>query len=214
MERGLQNHRFGDLMRGGAGGRGDLGGCPLNRLYEGMSLRETTEFLFVEDSPAPADCIFVFGGKHPARALRAAGLYLEGYAPRMLITGGDSRVLGRPEADALAEIAVAEGVPPEAILTERRSANTVENVLFGRAALEQAGLLPGMRRMLIVSAPWHMCRARLAVRRHFPSTVEVLACPDGRPEINRDNWTLTAEGRQQVFRELEKVRTYLLKGDG
>lgn len=186
----------------------------MNRLYEGMSLRETTEFLFLEDSPAPADCIFVFGGKHPARAHRAARLYLDGFAPRLLLTGGDSRALGRPEADALQELALAEGVPAEAVLLERRSANTVENVLFGREVLAQAGLLDQLRRLLIVSAPWHMYRAKMAVLRHFPPSVKVLACPDGRPEINRDNWTLTAEGRQQVLRELEKVRTYLLKGDG
>ncbi len=185
----------------------------MNRLYEGMSLREVTEHLFLSDDPAPADLIFVFGGRHLERAERAAELYREGFAPRVIVTGGDRRGTGRPEAEVLKEVLVAQGVPESAILPETRSANTIENVLLGRAALAAAGWLDGLGSVLLVSAPYHMRRASLAFTRHFPG-VSVRCCPDRRTDITADNWSLTAEGRQLVFRELEKVRAYLLKGDG
>lgn len=76
-----------------------------------------------------------------------------------------------------------------------------------------AGWLEGLRSALLVSAPYHMRRASQAFTRHFPG-VTVRCCPDRRRELTADNWSLSAEGRQLVFRELEKVRAYVYRGDG
>lgn len=185
----------------------------MNRLYEGMSLHEVTEHLFLRDDPARSDLIFVFGGRKLERAERAAELYQQGFAPRVLVTGGDKRGTGRPEAAVLGEVLLARGVPPAAILTETRSGNTVENVLYGRAALEEAGWLSELASALLVSAPYHMRRASQVFARYFPG-VTVRCCPDHRADLTVANWPLSAEGRQIVFRELEKVRTYVYRGDG
>ena len=186
-------------------------GWPLPRLYEGMTIADITEFLFLEDEPAVAELIFVFGGRNEARALRAAELYRQGLAPRVLIAGGYNRELGQVEAQFLGRLAVEQGVRQEDLLLETRSANTEENVAMGRELLEKLGLVP-REAVLLVSAPFHMRRARLTFERYFPG-VKALCCPDGRPEVRRDNWWQTEEARRLVFRELEKVRTLQQRGD-
>lgn len=185
-------------------------GWPVPRLYEGMTIADISDFLFLEDEPVCAELIFVFGGKNPQRALRAAELYKAGLAPRILVTGGFSRALGEVEADFLVGIMKQEGVPPEVVLREDRSANTEENVVMGREVLAKAGLL-AMNRVLLVSAPSHMRRARMVFEHYFPG-VQSICCPDRRDQPGRDNWWMSEEGRQMVFRELEKVRSLQHRG--
>lgn len=185
-------------------------GWPIPRLYEGMTIADITEFLFLEDEPAAAELIFVFGGRNQARALRAAELYRRGLAPRVLIAGGFNRELGDVEAQFLGRLAVEQGVQEEDLLLELRSANTEENVAMGRDLLEKLGCLP-RDTVLLVSAPLHMRRARLTFERYFPG-VKALCCPDGRTDVTRTNWWQTEEGRRLVFRELEKVRSLQQRG--
>lgn len=178
-----------------------------------MSLREVTEFLFVEDEPQPADLILVLGGKHRERAEKAADLYRRGLAPRVLIVGGDARATQLPEAEVLKHHCVELGVPEAAIWTDTRSVRTLEHVLAATRLIEANLGWENVRRILCVSSPVHMRRARQVLARHAPGHVEVLCCPDGRQDVNRENWWTTEEGRRQVLRELEKVRTYALQGE-
>lgn len=182
------------------------------RLYEGMSLREISEYLFVQDDPGPADLIIVFGGKRPERAEKAAELWKAGYAPRVLVTGGDKRGTGKPEAEELKQKMIELGVPAEAVITEDRSLGTLENVM---KSLELVGETIGwtnMTAVILVSAPVHMRRVKQVLARHIPRDVKIYCCPDDRTDMTRDNWWTTEEGRNLVFRELEKVRTYALQG--
>lgn len=74
----------------------------------------------------PADCIIGFGCYNEDVARRAAQLYFQGYAPRVLFSGGLGRntraMWSRSEAEHFREVAVAEGVPESAILPEARAA--------------------------------------------------------------------------------------------
>ncbi|MEC7521491.1 MAG: YdcF family protein [Myxococcota bacterium] len=98
------------------------------------------------------------------RAERAAALWLEGRAPRVVTTGG---VGDHPpsEARAAADVAIARGVDPSAILLEERSTTTRENAREARALLESEGV--DARRVLVVSDSYHCFRARRIFRRHF-----------------------------------------------
>lgn len=183
------------------------------RLYEGMSLREITEYLFVQDAPERADLIILFGGRHPDRAEKAANLYKEGYAPRLFITGGDPRRTGVTEAESLARICLELGVPAEAVTLETRSVTTLENVLMTVPLVDRIVGWKNMSAVILVSAPMHMRRVKQVVARHIPRDVKILCCPDDRTDISRDNWWTTEEGRKAVFRELEKLRTYSMQGE-
>lgn len=185
----------------------------MERLYEGMSVREITEFLFVEDDPEAADLIFVFGGKRQERALRAAELYRQGYAPKIWVSGGDKRKTGTAEAEVLKRTMMEQGVPEAAILLETASADTIENVVASHPLIEKAFGWKNFRKVILVSSPMHMRRVKRAFARHCPPETKIICCPDGRTDIARDNWWQTPEGRREVLRELEKVRSYALKGE-
>ena len=78
-----------------------------------------------------SDCILALGSHDLRVAHRAAELYLEGWAPVVIMSGGlgnlTQGIWTEPEADKFAAIAIQKGVPAGAILIENRSTNTGEN---------------------------------------------------------------------------------------
>jgi uncharacterized SAM-binding protein YcdF (DUF218 family) len=183
------------------------------RLYEGMSIREISEYLFCEDELAPADLMIVFGGKRLERAEKGAELYKAGLVPRVLITGGDKRGLGVSEAERLRDHMVSLGVPAEAIMLECESVNTIENVRMSVALIEEQIGWRQIKSVILVSAPYHLRRVKMAMGHYIPKAVKIFCCPDSRTDITRDNWWHTPEGQETVYRELEKVRTYAMQGE-
>ncbi len=83
-----------------------------------------------------ADCVIALGSHDTRVAERAAELYLAGWAPLVVMSGGlgslTSGMWTRPEAEVFADAAAARGVPREAMLLESRSTNTGENVQLSR----------------------------------------------------------------------------------
>ena len=102
------------------------------------------DYLGMHQKPEKADVIVGFGNFNDNIARRAAELYLQGYAPKILFTGGLGRntknLLPEPEAERFARVAMECGVPEGDILREDRSTNTKENILFTREMLERLGL--------------------------------------------------------------------------
>ncbi|MCL4424079.1 MAG: YdcF family protein, partial [Firmicutes bacterium] len=86
-----------------------------------------------------------------------------------------------------------------------------ENVVFGREVLKQANLNRDLKKVILISAPLHMRRAKMTFLRYFPG-VEAFCVPDGRQDVTRNNWWQTEEGRRLIFRELEKVRDQARRG--
>src|SRR5436305_15343834 len=83
------------------------------------------------------DCILVLGSHDTRVAERAAELFLEGWAPLLIFSGGLGRLTSElwvePEADKFAAIAISKGVPANAILVENKSTNTGENIVYTQA---------------------------------------------------------------------------------
>ena len=102
------------------------------------------DYLCLHQVPQKADCIVGFGNFNTDIARRAAQLYLAGYAPKILFTGGLGRntegLLPEPEAVRFAKVAVSCGVPAGDILLEDKSTNTRENIEFTRVLLAEAGI--------------------------------------------------------------------------
>lgn len=102
------------------------------------------DYLGMHQEPCKADCIVGFGNFNTNIARRAAELYHQGYALKILFTGGLGRntegLLPEPEAVRFAKVAMQCGVPEEDILIEDKSTNTKENIEFTRNLLIQKGL--------------------------------------------------------------------------
>ena len=117
-----------------------------------------------------ADCIVGFGNFNDNIARRAAQLYFQGYAPKVLFTGG----LGRntqgilPEAEALrfARTAMECGVPESDIIIEDKSTNTAENILFTKELLEKLSV--PAHGVLGVHQPFMERRIRAAMGVYWP----------------------------------------------
>lgn len=128
------------------------------------------DYLCLGQTPEKADCIVGFGNFNTDIARRAAELYHQGYAPKVLFTGGLGRntegLLPEPEAVRFARVAMERGVPEEDILIEDRSANTRENIEFTRDLLEKKGLRCG--HLLGVHQPFMERRITAAMGVYWP----------------------------------------------
>ncbi len=102
------------------------------------------DYLNLHQEPKKADVIVGFGCYDVSVARRAADLYHQGCAPRILFTGGLGRnttgLFSQSEAANFAKVAMSLGVPEEDILLEDKSTNTRENIEFTRRMLEEKAI--------------------------------------------------------------------------
>ncbi len=107
------------------------------------------------------------GSGYQERVQHAVELYRQGRAPRIVFASGYTFAL--PEAEVMKELAVARGVPAEAILLETKGKNTRDQAVRLTALLAQHN----WRSLLLVSSPYHMRRAVSTFRKHGPSLTVV-----------------------------------------
>lgn len=143
-------------------------------------LRVIWDYLRLNMEPEKADCIIGFGCINDDVAIRSAELYLDGYAPKILFTGGLGRnTLGRwnkSEAERFCDIALKFGVPKEDILIENKSTNSGENISFSREVLAQNSLK--VSKILAVHKPYMERRVYAALRKQWPEVTVVTASID------------------------------------
>ena len=117
----------------------------------------------VHDDAGPTDAIVVLGAAQyngrpspvfRARLDHAIALYVEGIAPRLIVTGGKAAGDRTTEAAAARTYAIAAGVPESAILEEDRGRNTLESMRAVGKILHDRGLSSAV----FVSDRTHMLR--------------------------------------------------------
>ena len=170
-------------------------------------------YLAVADAPARADVIFVFGSQAFEVPARAAELYRDGHAPVVLASGRYGRmtrdVFDRPEALVFRDRLVRDGVPGAAVVTETEAGNTLENVLFGLAALRREGIVVGSA--LLVAKPFVMRRCAATFARQAPD-VRVRCCPP-RTDLLRSIDRAPASFAARLVAELDRLERYAAAGD-
>ena len=111
-----------------------------------------------------------FGNFNTDIARRAAELYHQGLAPKILFTGGLGRntegLLPEPEAVRFAKVAMECGVPEADILLEGQSTNTKENIEFTRDLLAREGI--PTNHILGVHQPFMERRIKAAMGVYWP----------------------------------------------
>jgi uncharacterized SAM-binding protein YcdF (DUF218 family) len=129
--------------------------------------------------PQKSDCIFVLGSHDLRVAERGADLYLQGFAPLLIFSGGlgnfTKETWTSSEADLFAEVAIAMGVPEKAIIRENKSTNTGENVAFTRKLLTEQGQDPSS--FLLVQKPYMERRAYATFMKNWPGKQLLVTSP-------------------------------------
>ena len=163
---------------------------------------------------AKSDCILVLGSHDLRVAERAAELYLEGWAPLLIMSGGlgnfTKEMWDVAEADQFAEIAIQKGVPSESILVENRSTNTGENILFTQQLLQSKGL--NLHAFIVVQKPYMERRAFATFKQHWPYKNLLVTSP----QISFDKYPTPEIPLEKVISimigDLQRIKLYPQKG--
>ena len=135
--------------------------------------------LVITSPLTPADAIVILGGGvkvdgRPSeatleRVLYGVTLYHQGLAKWLILSTGAKEKIS--EAQVMAAIARAHGVPQPALLLEEHSHNTYENL----REVQQLLSLHHWHKVIMVSSPYHMRRIALVHQKCFQSTMVLYA---------------------------------------
>lgn len=165
-----------------------------------------------------AGAVLVLCSYDTSVAERGAELFLEGWAPLLIFSGGLGTITrnlwSEPEAELFARVARGMGVPEERILVETHSTNTGENVQFTRRLLEERGLDP--ESFILVQKPYMERRAYATFKRYWPEKRAVVTSPQFSFEEylkNHSNGALTEDEVVCIMvGDLQRVRLYPERG--
>ena len=180
-------------------------------------IRDVSDFIFLEDAPAPADVIFIPGNGHALPSELAAQLYHEGFSPHILPSGryaigtsgfagqksGSRRYEGAFETEwaFMRHILMENGVPESAILREDEATYTYQNAIYSRKRTDAEKIT--VSRAIICCMPVHARRCRMYYEALYPEA-ELLVCPAPGADITKENWLKSAEGIDTVLGEMER----------
>lgn len=177
------------------------------------------QILCVDSGPVRGDLIVVLGSGASERPVRAAELFREGVAPRILVTG-------QVDARYYRDILLRKGVPPAAIQLEQASRSTYENAKNSVAMIRRAGqgtdaaaanpapqtngsslnTTPPARIILVTS--WYHSRRTLKTFRHVAPDITFYSCPSYYA-YSRSDWE--REGvKKYIWKEYPKLLGYWL----
>lgn len=165
-----------------------------------------------------ADVILVLCSHDKAVAERGARLFLEGWAPLLIFSGGlgaiTRQIWSEPEADQFAAIAIRMGVPPDKILIENRSTNTGENVLFTRRLLAEKHIDP--QKFILVQKPYMERRSYATFSKVWPGKELIVTSPQASLEQYLSDYSNETLSRDDVISimvgDLQRIRLYPGKG--
>jgi uncharacterized SAM-binding protein YcdF (DUF218 family) len=165
-----------------------------------------------------SDVIVVLCSHDTIVAERGAQVFLEGWAPLLIFTGGLGAITRHlwsdPEAERFARIAVGLGVPEECILIENRATNTGENVAFTRELLAARGIDP--ESLILVQKPYMERRTFATFNKVWPGKSMRVTSPQLSMSDYLDRYShgsLTASDVISIMvGDLQRIREYPARG--
>lgn len=148
--------------------------------HEILSLaKKLWDYHLLNNQLEKVDCILALGSHDLRVAERAAELYLQGFAPLLVMSGSLGNftrdIWTEKEADKFAAIAIGKGVPAKAILIENNSTNTGENILFTQKLLKEKNLDP--QSFIVVQKPYMERRSYATFKKHWPDKTLLVTSP-------------------------------------
>ncbi|HET6974838.1 MAG TPA: YdcF family protein [Pyrinomonadaceae bacterium] len=167
---------------------------------------------------AQADAILVLCSHDERVAERGAQLFLDGWAPLLIFSGGQGAITktlwSEPEAERFARVAENMNVPRDRILVEPHSTNTGENIKFTKRLLAEQGLDP--QSFILVQKPYMERRSYATFRKFWPEKELVVTSPqvsfhDYLTEYANRNIS-TADVVSIMVGDLQRIRIYPARG--
>jgi uncharacterized SAM-binding protein YcdF (DUF218 family) len=153
-------------------------------------------FLCVDSGPVKADALVVLGGGSHERPERAAELFKEQAAPRIIVSGyGDCEINRR--------LLIRAGVPAKVIEKEDQSRTTEQNAKFTIKLLREQKL----NRVVLVTS-WYHSRRTLATFRHFAPEITFYSRPSYY-DFKRKDWSRAFARR--IYLEYAKLPGYWIR---
>ncbi|HEY8949805.1 MAG TPA: YdcF family protein [Rhizomicrobium sp.] len=170
-------------------------------------------YMLVRTVIEPGDLCVVFGTRHglDAFADAVAVHFHAAYFPRILVAGGDTGGEGITEADDIRARLVARGVDAAAIICERTSTNTGENVTRAMPSIEREIGLENINSLIAVGKVSSSRRYLMTLKHHWPKPRRMLL-PVNYFTANADCWWEDEAFRVRVMREWNKIPDYIERG--
>lgn len=164
-------------------------------------------FIAPGDRLEKADAIVVVSGGDTVKRTEAGiRLWEDGWAPRVVMAGAAADG-GTSNAAVMRRQAIAAGVPAEDILVEERSTTTAENAALLKPVLEGAGV----KRMIVVTSPYHARRVKVNFEKAFGRDYEVLIRPAFDTKWAKSSWWQSPDTIALTIDEFGKTLYTVLK---
>jgi len=157
------------------------------------------------------------GGSFPEQCEYAAKLYKEGFADKLLPSGGVSAKSSKfngvkskkdiynleynTECDFFKDVLIKNGVPNKAIYCEKNSGHTRDNAFMSREIVNNNNI--NIKKAIIVCKSFHARRCLMLYQLAFPKA-EIIVCPVDVYDVNRENWYKDESGIDRVLGELAR----------
>lgn len=176
--------------------------------------RVVWDYMLMNQELEKADAILVLGSSDLRKAEYAAKLYHEGWAPLLIFSGGEGRTTkglwGMSEAEKFASVAMEKGVPAEAILLEKKSTNTGENIHFTKELLEEKGIHP--KKIIVAQKPYMERRTYATFMKQWPGMDFIVTSP----KISFEEYPQEGRSMEHIIDmmvgDLQRIKEYPAKG--
>lgn len=179
-------------------------------------LTGVAKVLTVNDPPASADIIFLLNGDYNTRPFRAAELYKQGYAPRIVIARSEDSPavkLGLIPNETDISVGVLEhmGVPSERIVILPMQGG-VTSTFDEAAVLHKYIEAHSVKKVILVTSAFHTRRAKWIFERELaglPVSLDMVAVPYS--TFDQTNWWQNENGLITLNNEYIKLIFYYFK---
>jgi uncharacterized SAM-binding protein YcdF (DUF218 family) len=155
------------------------------------------KFLCVDSGPVRGDVLVVLGGGLHERPVRAAQLFQQGVAPRVIISGAGDDGINR-------QLLLQNGVPARDIEVENKSMTTRENALFTIERLQTEKV-----RTVVLVTSWYHARRALKTFEHYAPDIQFYVRPSYFA-FDREDWAKHGNARRMRM-EFLKLPGYWIR---
>jgi uncharacterized SAM-binding protein YcdF (DUF218 family) len=185
-------------------------------VFHSQILTGVADYLIVDDSPQPADVIFLLNSDYNTRPFRAAELYSQGLAPLILIARSEDTPavkMGLIPNDTDISVGVMEklGVPPGKIVILTWPGG-VTSTFDEAAVLHEYIQAQRVHTVLLVTSAFHTRRAKWIFDRELAGTpvkLEMVAVPYA--GFDQTDWWKNETGLITLNNEYIKLAYYFVK---